>query len=48
MSSTTFETVTFSCAIRGYQIYRNIWQPKGNFKRYKVTMNQTMITIYLP
>ena len=30
MSSTTYETVKFSCAIRGYHIYRNVWQPKEN------------------
>ena len=30
MSSTTFETVKFSCAIRGYHVYRNVWQPKEN------------------
>ena len=28
MSLTTYETVTFNCAIPGYQVYRNIWQPK--------------------
>ena len=28
MSSTAFEAATFSCAIRGYRVYRNIWQPK--------------------
>ena len=27
MSSTTYETVKFSCAIRGYHVYRNVWQP---------------------
>ena len=30
MSSTTYETVTLSCAIRGYHVYRNVWQPKEN------------------
>ena len=30
MSPTTYETVKFSCAIRGYHVYRNVWQPKGN------------------
>ena len=30
MSSTIFQTITFSCAIRGYHVYRNIWQPKEN------------------
>ena len=28
MLSTAFEAATFSCAIRGYRVYRNIWQPK--------------------
>ena len=28
MSSTTYETVKFSYAIRGYHVYRNNWQPK--------------------
>ena len=32
MSSTTYETVKFSCAIRGYHVYRNVWQPKENEK----------------
>ena len=30
MSSATYETVKFSCAIRGYHVYRNVWQPKEN------------------
>ena len=30
MSSTTYENVKFSCAIRGYHVYRNVWQPKEN------------------
>ena len=30
MSSTTYENVKFSCAIRGYHVYRNVWQPKKN------------------
>ena len=30
MSSTTYETVKFSCAIRGYHVYRNVWQPIEN------------------
>ena len=30
MSSTTYETVTLSCAIWGYHVYRNVWQPKEN------------------
>ena len=30
MSSTTYETVKFSCAIRGYHVHRNVWQPKEN------------------
>ena len=36
MSSTTYETLTFSCVIRGYHVYRNIWQPKenGTLQRY--------------
>ena len=30
MPLTTYETVKFSCAIRDYHVYRNIWQPKEN------------------
>ena len=30
MSSTTYGTVKFSCAVRGYRVYRNVWQPKEN------------------
>ena len=30
MPSTTYETVKFSCAIRGHHVYRNVWQPKEN------------------
>ena len=30
MSSTIYETVTFSCPIQGYHVYRNIWQRKEN------------------
>ena len=30
MSSTTYETVKLSCAIRGYHVYKNVWQPKEN------------------
>ena len=30
MSSTTYETITFSCVIRCYHVYRNVWQPKEN------------------
>ena len=30
MSSKTYETVKFSCAVRGYHVYRNVWQPKEN------------------
>ena len=30
MSSTTSETVKFSCAGRGYQVQRTVWQPKEN------------------
>ena len=32
MSLTTYETVKFSSAIRGYHVYGNIWQPKENDK----------------
>ena len=32
MSSTTYETVKLTCAIRGYHVYRNVWQPKENEK----------------
>ena len=30
MSSTTYKTVKFSCAIRGYHVYRNVCHPKEN------------------
>ena len=30
MSSAIYETVTFSCPIQGYHVYRNIWQRKEN------------------
>ena len=30
MSSTAYETVKFCYAIRGYHIYRSVWQPKEN------------------
>ena len=30
MPLTTYETVKFSCLIRGYHVYRNVWQPKEN------------------
>ena len=30
MLSTTYETVKFSCAIQGYHVYNNVWQPKEN------------------
>ena len=30
MSSTTYETVKFTWAIRGYHVYINIWQQKEN------------------
>ena len=30
MSSATYEIVKFSCAIRGYHVYRIVWQPKEN------------------
>ena len=30
MSSTSYETVKFSCAIQDYHVYRNVWQPKEN------------------
>ena len=46
MSSATYETVKFSCAIRGSHVYRNVWQPKEN-ETLNVIMNQKMMTIYL-
>ena len=30
MLSTTCEPAKFSCAIRGYHVYRHVWQPKEN------------------
>ena len=46
MSSITYETLKFSCAVQGYHVYSNVWQPKEN-KNYNVIMSQTIITIYL-
>ena len=30
MSSQNYGPGTFSCAIRGYHVYTNIWQPEEN------------------
>ena len=51
MSSTTYETVKFSCPIRGYHFFRNVWQSKQNETLqcdHESNNDYDLFAIYLP